>query len=116
MALKENICDLFLTPLDIKLQLLRKAYPSEFFDPFAVDDHVNGLMLEPSGLVYRDNGNVLHRCCKVCYTALYVSKHLLKFAFANDLYKGPVLDKLKDLTMVEECMMAHGGQKYLLCS
>lgn len=111
MFFKGDMCEHLLPSTDDPLQLLRRKYPSELLNPFASDDQLNGLMLEPSGLVYTDDGCVSLQCFKLCYSVLYVDNHLSKFAIANDLYVVNILPKLSDLMVVEECMITRHRAK-----
>lgn len=71
-------------------------------------------MLDASAVV-RDVVDIPYvQCCKWCYSALYVHNMLPKFALANDMFVGCVLDALKGLSIVEECMIARRRAKVFI--
>ena len=70
---------------------------------------LKGKLLDAHGVRMEGGDMTLELCCE-CSCSLH--KHILpKHVLANKLYVGPVPDKLHDLTMVEECMIARACAK-----
>jgi hypothetical protein len=97
---------------DLPLHLLRRDCPDSVQDPFSDDPTLSGAILEPAGVVHSHVDNSPFLCfCNLCYTAFVSQSTLPCHALANDLYLGPVPDELKDLTVVEEAMIAQRWAK-----
>jgi hypothetical protein len=66
-------------------------------------------ILEEDG-VSEEGGNITLELCNYCSRGLR-ERRLPKHALANRLYSGPVPNELKDLTMIEESMIARARSK-----
>ena len=67
---------------------------------------LENVLLSPDGVKSNHDGTYCLELCMLCLHSLQRNT-IPKHALANRLYVGPVPDKLSDLTMVEECMIAH---------
>lgn len=93
----------FLSELDI--DVLRRPYPLHMQNPFqntVLEDYI----LCPEGVENADSDNPSLRVCRSCATSLKSGKKLPALSLANNLVVGPVPDCLRDLTLVEEAMIA----------
>lgn len=70
---------------------------------------LGGKILDVGG-VFVEAGNIMLELCTSCSRSLN-RENLPKHALANKLYTGPVPNELKDLTMIEECMIARARAK-----
>jgi hypothetical protein len=73
------------------------------------DGPLKGKLIDPRGVIIQ-GGNFMLDFCVSCSRALQ-RRSLPKHALANKLYTGPVPDELKDLTMIEECMISRARAK-----
>lgn len=95
---------------NLHLDLLRNSYPIGVQDPFDDNELLRGVMLDCAGFVAgtRDGGSLW--TCRFCYRTL--SKNVMpRCALANGMFVGEVPDCLKDLTVVEEAMIARRRAK-----
>ena len=76
--------------------------------PFEIGPLRNKI-IDKSGVI-EEAGEITLELCASCSRGLRRGS-LPKHALANRLYFGPVPDVLKDLTMLEECMIAHARAK-----
>ncbi|KAJ7796825.1 hypothetical protein B0H14DRAFT_2619574 [Mycena olivaceomarginata] len=77
------------------------------FDEGALRD----VLVDPDGVSFPpDGGRPTLSLCKNCYSSLK-NKKLPALALANRTFLGSVPDKLKDLTVIEEAMIAHCHSK-----
>ncbi|KAJ3559970.1 hypothetical protein NM688_g18 [Phlebia brevispora] len=91
---------------DLPLELLR-CHEDIWYSPSPIElpfgeGPLEGVLLDPEG-VSSDRKKV--QMCKTCWSALS-RKHLPPLALANRMYLGPIPDELKDLTDIEEAMIA----------
>jgi len=63
------------------------------------------VLLEPAGVTVDENGNVQLLLCSQCHSALKPDK-IPPLSLANGTFLGPIPDELKDLTVIEEAMIA----------
>ncbi|KAG6835881.1 hypothetical protein H0H93_013721 [Arthromyces matolae] len=66
---------------------------------------LRNLLLDPEGVETKENGSIHLQVCSECLRSLKKNK-LPKFALANRLFLGEIPDVLKDLTQIEESMIA----------
>lgn len=71
---------------------------------------LENVLLSPDGMKSNHDGAYRLELCMLCLHSLQRNT-IPKHALANRLYVGPVPDELSDLTMVEECMIAHARAK-----
>lgn len=71
----------------------------------AVNGPLANLLLDNSGVFHVANDSIKLSLCKDCFCTLQAPQ-MPKFALANFLCPGSVLDVLRDLTTVEESMVA----------
>lgn len=94
---------------NLHLDLLRAPYPTGVQDPFDDNEFLRGVMLDRAGFVSDAEGGSLWTC-RFCYKTL--SKNIMpRCALANRMYVGEVPACLKDLTVVEEAMIARRRAK-----
>lgn len=94
----------------LHLYLLKGSYPIGFRDPFADDECLRGLMLDPKGVVLDPDGEHGLWTCGSCYRILS-RKFVPRLALANNMFIGDIPECLKGLTVVEEAMIAHRRAK-----
>lgn len=95
---------------NLNLELLRSRYPLGVEDPFETHETLRGIMLDRAGFVqYAEHEDALWTC-RFCYRTL-TKKVLPRCALANRMFLGEVPDCLKDLTVVEEAMIARRRAK-----
>lgn len=95
---------------NLNLELLRSRYPLGVDDPFETHETLRGIMLDRAGFVqYAEHEDALWTC-RFCYRTL-TKKVLPRCALANRMFLGEVPDCLKDLTVVEEAMIARRRAK-----
>jgi len=63
------------------------------------------VLLDERGFSRHSDGNIDLSLCQSCFSSVN-NKRLPSTAIANHLYLGPVPDELKDLTVIEEAMIA----------
>ena len=63
------------------------------------------IILDPKGVSSDDGGNVILTLCKTCHSSIQ-SKKTPPLSLANHMALGDTPDELKDLTVVEEAMIA----------
>ena len=93
--------------LDINLDLLRipvSSAPGVPPLPFT-DGPLCGVLVDPSGVLQQSDGSTCLSLCPSCRSALSRNK-LPRFSLANLNVIGPVPPELKDLTLVEELIVA----------
>lgn len=69
------------------------------------DPALNGILLDPLGLDTSEHGKKTAKLCRTCFSSLKCHK-TPPMALANHAFLGEVPDELKDLTVVEEAMIA----------
>lgn len=93
---------------DIDLDLLRTSIPisssSSVTLPY-IDGPLRDVLVDPLGVRFQENGELILSLCKVCRSSLIRHK-LPALALANYMYLGQVPGELKELTVVEEAMIA----------
>lgn len=95
---------------NLNLDLLRSNYPLGVEDPFETHETLRGIMLDRAGFVqYAEHEDAIWTC-RFCYRTL-TKKVLPRCALANRMFLGEVPDCLKDLTVVEEAMIARRRAK-----
>ena len=74
--------------------------------------YLNGLLVEKRGVTLAGDNSTLN-CCLSCYAPLFKRTHPRKpdLAIANDMFIGEIPEELKDLTIVEEAMIARRRAK-----
>jgi len=77
--------------------------------PFSTGPLANKL-LDVNGVTKADSGTYYLDICTSCLRSLRKNS-MPKHSLANRLYLGPIPDELRDLTMVEECMIARARAK-----
>jgi hypothetical protein len=70
-----------------------------------VDGILKDILLDPAGVVSDETGRITLLLCKTCLSSLQKNK-IPPLSLANRTYLGPVPNELKDLTVVEEAMIA----------
>jgi hypothetical protein len=74
--------------------------------PLDGNDVLDDLLLDPDGVSFASDGSPpLLSLCSVCHSSLKNNK-LPPLSLASKLFLGPVPDELKDLTVIEEAMIA----------
>ena len=63
------------------------------------------VLLEPAGVTVDENGKLQLLLCGQCHSALKREK-IPPLSLANGTFLGPIPDELKDLTIIEEAMIA----------
>jgi hypothetical protein len=91
--------------------VLRTPLPPNVEVPFQDDDELRGMVLDVSGVIRADDGHAQLMMCKGCYRSLVVSKAIPKWAIANEQFLGDIPPELKELTVVEEAMIARQRAK-----
>lgn len=86
----------------LKLKLSHAAYNVPI--PYQYGP-LKDVIIDPAG-VETNEGDLTLLLCKPCHSALK-KKKLPALALANSTYLGPVPKELKDLTVIEEAMIAH---------
>lgn len=95
---------------NLHLDLLRCSYPIGVQDPFDDNDLLRGVMLDRAGFVSDPQEGGSLWTCRFCYRTL--SNNIIpRCALANGMFVGEVPDCLKDLTVVEEAMIARRRAK-----
>jgi hypothetical protein len=96
---------------NINLDLLRSPVSSAHDDPRVVpplpftDGPLCGVLVDPAGVLHQSDGSVCLSLCTICKSAL--SRHKLpRFSLANLNILGAVPPELRDLTLVEELIVA----------
>lgn len=96
---------------NINLDLLRSPLSSAHGDPRVVpplpftDGPLCGVLVDPAGVLHQSDGSVCLSLCTICKSAL--SRHKLpRFSLANLNILGAVPPELRDLTLVEELIVA----------
>jgi hypothetical protein len=96
---------------DVDLNLLK------FRQDFRLESGVNNLplpynhgplqdvLLDPAGVTVDEKGNLQLLLCSQCHSALKQDK-IPPLSLANGTFLGPIPDELKDLTVIEEAMIA----------
>ncbi len=92
-----------LTEKDV--EMLSRDESSPIHDRLEFHPVYSGLYLDPLGIVDEENGKSLLRMCRTCLSRLDDEK-LPPKSIANGLEIGDVPDCLKDLSVVEESMIA----------
>ncbi len=92
-----------LTPEDVAL--LTRDLSSPISDPLLLDPTYSGLYLDHNGIVKQDKGKSLLRMCRICLRRLD-NGSLPPNSIANGLELGDVPECLKNLSVVEESMIA----------
>ena len=69
------------------------------------DGPLQDVLLEPAGVTVDENGNLQLLLCNQCHSALKREK-IPPLSLANGTFLGPIPDELKDLTVIEEAMIA----------
>ena len=113
LLLKERQCK---NLADVNISKLRA--PSDHWDspgasfpptPFSTGPLEN-VLVDSNGVKSIDDGSYRLDLCTSCLNSLRRDT-MPKHALANRLYLGPVPEELRDLTMVEECMIARARAK-----
>ena len=74
--------------------------------PFGDNSPLKDLLLDPDGVLIPPNGgSPILSLCSVCHSSLKNNK-LPPLCLANKLFLGPVPEELKNLTVIEEAMIA----------
>ena len=63
------------------------------------------IILDPKGVSIDENGESILTLCTMCHSSIQ-SKRTPPLALANHMALGDIPDELKDLTVVEEAMIA----------
>lgn len=93
---------------DLVLERYKWLHPECVLPPIPLDGNgvLNDLLLDPDGVSFPSDGSPpLLSLCSVCHSSLKNNK-LSPLTRANKLFLGPVSDELKDLTVIEEAMIA----------
>ena len=92
---------------DIELDNLRlpDSYASKNLPYPYNEGPLQNVAVDPSGVHSNEQGKLILSLCKDCHSSLKRCK-VPALAMANLNYLGPVPDELKDLTVVEEAMIA----------
>jgi hypothetical protein len=69
------------------------------------DGPLQNVLLDPAGVTTTEAGEILLLLCKPCNSSLRQNK-LPPLSIANQNFLGPVPPELKDLTVIEEAMIA----------
>ncbi|KAJ7498267.1 hypothetical protein B0H11DRAFT_1714959 [Mycena galericulata] len=77
--------------------------------PFDEGD-LKDLLLDPEGVSFPSGSPPVLSLCSVCHSSLKNNK-LPPLSLANKLFLGPVPDELKNLTVIEEAMIARCRSK-----
>ena len=72
---------------------------------FADDPALNGILMDPLGLDTSEHGEKIAKLCHTCFLSLKCHK-TPPMALANHTFLGEVPDELKELTVIEEAMIA----------
>ena len=65
------------------------------------------IMLDPDGVIVDSkSGQNNFLLCKQCFSSVKKKNKILALSLANSMYLGPVPSELKDLTVIEEAMIA----------
>jgi hypothetical protein len=96
-----------LVPLDdIDLDLLAKpAHLPETLQNSCVMLNDHSLLVDPAGLSKDDDGNIHLSLCKECRSSLQHGK-IPPLSLVNRNFLGPIPEELRDLTVIEEAMIA----------
>lgn len=78
--------------------------------PFDSDGPLKDLLLDPDGVSYPHDGPPILSLCSVCHSSLKNDK-VPPLSLANKFFLGPVPDELKNLTVIEEAMIARCRSK-----
>ncbi len=107
MCAERNLCtDWNVLPLaNVDCTLL--CPPDTRYDkvPMSVTDYGDGMILDPDGIFDIKTGSPKLQVCRSCHEALRKGS-IPPLAMANNHYLGPVPPELRDLTIVEEAMIA----------
>ena len=92
---------------DIDLDLLKFHRKGNATNPPLPYEHgpLKDVLLDPAGVTVDERGNLLLLLCPECHSALKKGK-VPALSLANSTYLGAVLEELKDLTVIEEAMIA----------
>ena len=80
----------------------RDTIAPTFLSPIATRPDI---ILEPKGVSNDESGNIMLTLCKTCHSSIQ-SKKTPPLALANHMVLGEIPNELKDLTVVEEAMIA----------
>jgi hypothetical protein len=72
--------------------------------PMPLPDNPN-ILLDPKGISVDNHAKITLTLCKTCHSSIQ-SKKTPPLSLANHMFLGDVPDELKDLTVVEEAMIA----------
>jgi hypothetical protein len=89
---------------NVDLDLLKARLPRSVPLPFT-DGPLANVLVDPAGVTANENGDLTFLLCKRCNSRLKQKKKP-PTSLANLTYLGPVPDVLKDLTVIEEAMIA----------
>ena len=81
-------------------------YPEEYPNPFENHVALKNIVIELKGVVKTENDEDALQLCTSCYRTLSNTKCIPRTALTNGLLFGPVPSELRDLTIVEEAMIA----------
>ena len=70
------------------------------------DETLRDILLDPKGVHHSESNEVYLKLCSPCLSSLRSGK-VPPLSLANHNFLGAVPDELKDLTVVEEAMIAH---------
>lgn len=102
------------SPHAIDLSLLSKPsdYPSCLSLPTLPSTLMknSNLLLDPAGMFEDKDQNIMLMLCPECHGALRKGK-VPALSLANKTYLGPIPDELRDLTVIEEAMIAQSRAK-----
>lgn len=85
---------------------IRKRYPTHLTNPFLEHPILRDYIIDPSGVVSDSLVDPRIRICTSCYNIVCKRKKLPRMALANGFLLGPIPQCLRDLTIVEEAMVA----------
>jgi hypothetical protein len=92
---------------DIILDQYKWLHPDCVPPPMPYDEGpLKDLLLDPDGVSYStDSGSPILSLCSVCNSSLKNNK-IPPLSLANKTFLGPVPEELKNLTVIEEAMIA----------
>ena len=91
---------------DVKLDLLKIPLTARLASVLPYQNGpLQNVLLDPAGVTTTEAGEILLLLCKLCHSSLQRNK-LPSLSIANQNFLGPVPPELRDLTVIEEAMIA----------